>query len=142
MKKLLVSLLVSTMILLGCAGLKAVETSNVCDDTKYFVTSPAGKTSEFCPDEEYTLVTNVREENKEAGVTVSMMWIDYANSAVALQYSVKGEEPMCAIFFFEEGDMQTAVSENYRDVSPYQAMPVNCEELVAQAVSQTNRDKE
>jgi hypothetical protein len=141
MKKLLVGLLVSTMVLLGCAGLTANE-SNVCDDTQYFVTSPAGKTSEFCPDEEYAIVTNTREENKEDGVTLSFMWIDYANSAVALQFSIPNEEPFCGIFFFDEGDMQTAVSENYRDVSPIQMMPVVCEELIAVAVSQAERDKE
>jgi hypothetical protein len=115
MKKFLISLMISAMLTVGCVGLKAVESSNVCDDTSYYVTSPAGETSEFCPDEEYAIVTNVREANKEDGITVTFMWIDYASSVVALRYSMPSEDDMCAIFFFDEADMATAVSENYRD---------------------------
>ena len=139
--KRLITLIVALLFIIGCAGLTAVE-SDVCKDTHYYVTSTDGRTASFCPEEEYAVVRNVRENNKEAGITVTFMWIDYASSVVALRYSIPGEDDMCAIFFFDEADMATAVSENYRDAIPYNMMSVSCEDLVATAVVQASGEIE
>jgi hypothetical protein len=137
--KRLVTLIVAFLFVIGCAGLTAVE-SDVCKDTSYYVTSPDGRTASVCPDEEYAIVRGIREENKEAGITITFMWIDFSSKAVALQYSVKNEDNMCAIFFFYDEDMSTAIGEDYREAKPYNVMGVPCEELIGEAVRQAERD--
>lgn len=140
MKKLVASILVGAMLLFGCASLSVSE-SDVCKDTTYYVTSPAGKTQEFCPEEEYPIVREVREANKEDGLIISLIWIDYANNAVALQYSMPNEDPMCVVFGFDAEDLPVAITEDYHSVQPIGSLMVPCEVLVGEAVGQTARDK-
>ncbi len=129
----------ATFLFIACATLNIGNTCNL--DAEYYVTSPSGQTSSWCPDEELAIVENVDKENQNPDVKITFVWVDYTSYAVALEYhNVTDDRKACGIFFFYEEDINTAIGDNYREVQPYQVMEVDCEKMRKVAMDESKNN--
>lgn len=136
MKKLLVSLLVGAMVLMGCAGLIAKDPELLAD---YYVTKC---TDEYWVTEEMPMEADVPvvvDTNTEADIElgIKVFWRDECNNAVANKYVGKEDgNEKCAIFYFTPDTFNLTMTAEYKSAQMVHMMPIECEVMDAAIAEQ------
>jgi hypothetical protein len=134
----------AVFVLIGCAGLTAVESAltakyyeTVCTD-KGYVTQEAKMDVDLPVAAKYN--SDVDENVEEYDVDVEWAWIDYCHNALALKYVERvGGDEQCVIFMFEQQDFPVVLTEDYNTVQPIDMRAFPCEKLESELAVQINR---